>query len=296
MKVLIQLASIPVNLHPTTTMSSPTFFKISTPKEWVRLVEMNRPPVNAFNQAFWQELKKVFESLSKDGDVRAIVLASALPKLFTAGLDLTDASALQNVHGFDPARQAIVLREHILEFQAAISSIERCSKPVIAATHGLCLGLAVDILCSADVRFAASSSRFAIKEVDVGLAADIGTLSRMPKIVGNMSALRELAFTAREFSAEEALQIGFVSKVVAGGRDEVIAAALETAEKISHKSPIAVVGTKHIILHAQDHSVQQSLEYTATWNQAMLQSEDTLQAMQGALSRKQAKFKALPKL
>lgn len=60
------------------------------------------------------------------------------------------------------------------------------------------------------------------KEVDVGLAADIGTLSRLPKIVGNMSAVREWAFTTQEFSAEDALRVGFVSKVVAGGREETV--------------------------------------------------------------------------
>ncbi|KAG8791507.1 hypothetical protein FRC16_000387 [Serendipita sp. 398] len=254
-------------------MTSPSFFKISTPNDGVLLVEMNRPPVNAFNQPFWEELKAVFEAASKDGSVRVVVLSSALPKLFTAGLDLTDTSALQNHDGLDASRQALILRQHILDFQAAISAIEKCVKPVIGACHGLCMGLAVDILCATDIRYAADSSKFSIKEVDVGLAADIGTLSRLPKIAGNMSAIREMAFTGREFNAEEALRIGFISRIVPGGREGVVATALETAKVIAAKSPIAVIGTKHLLLHAQDHSVQESLEYTATWNQVMLQSD-----------------------
>ena len=89
--------------------------------------------------------------------------------------------------------------------------------------------------------------------MDIGIAADIGTLARFPKIVGNSSAARELALTGRDFGPEEALQIGFVSKVVNGGREEVIKAAVETAKLIASKSPIAVVGTKHLLLHARDH-------------------------------------------
>ena len=91
-------------------------------------------------------------------------------------------------------------------------------------------------------------------EVDVGLAADIGTLARLPKIAGNHSLVHELAYTAREFGADEAARMGLVSRVVPGGRDEVLAAALETAGVIARKSPIAVVGTKRVLLHARDHS------------------------------------------
>lgn len=130
--------------------------------------------------------------------------------------------------------------------------------------------------------------------MDVGLAADIGTLARAPKATASASLLRELAYTARAFSAPEALSLGFVSKVVPGGRDEVIAAAVELATVIAQKSPIAVAGTKHLLLHARDHtcvlcltenvddrfadaavlrdSVEENLAYTAIWNGAMLQS------------------------
>lgn len=101
--------------------------------------------------------------------------------------------------------------------------------------------------------FPANVSFICCQEIDVGLAADIGTLARIPKITGNQSAMRELAFTARNFGPEEAEKFGFVSKVVKGGREEVITAALETAALISSKSPIAVIGTKHLLLHARDH-------------------------------------------
>jgi len=278
-------------------MSIPKLFKISSPSQGVLLVEMNRPPVNAFNENFWRELGSVFGSIAKDGNVRVVVLASALPKLFTAGLDLTESGVLTRTNEIqDASRRAILLRDHILNFQGAISVIEKCPQPVIGAVHGVSFGLAIDILCACDIRYAASDTRFSIKEVDVGLAADIGTLARIGKIVGNHSAIREWALTAREFGPEEAKEFGFINRTVLGHRDEVVAAALETAKLIASKSPIAVVGTKHLLAHARDHTVQDNLEYTATWNQVMLQSGDTVQAM-SAFAKKQAPvFQALPKL
>lgn len=102
--------------------------------------------------------------------------------------------------------------------------------------------------------------------MDVGLAADIGTLALLPKITGNHSLVRELAYTARQFSAEDAYRIGLISRIVKGERDAVVHAALDLAKVIASKSPIAVGGTKRLITHARDHSVQENLVYTQTWN------------------------------
>jgi len=91
------------------------------------------------------------------------------------------------------------------------------------------------------------------QEVDIGIAADVGTLAYLPKITGNMSLVRELAYTADWFSAAEAEKAGLVSRVVEGGRDEVLAASIELAKRIASKSPVAVAGTKKLITHARDH-------------------------------------------
>lgn len=105
-----------------------------------------------------------------------------------------------------------------------------------------------------------------MKEVDIGLAADIGSLAYLPKITGNQSFVRELAYTGRNFSAPEAEKLGLVSRIVPGGRDEVVQAALELAKVIAAKSPIAVSGTKRLVSHARDHSVEENLVYTRSWN------------------------------
>ncbi|KAI0714677.1 ClpP/crotonase [Earliella scabrosa] len=248
---------------------SGTFIKVSAPAPHVAFVEFAR---------MWTELGRTFDAISEDGSIRAVVLASALPKLFSAGIDFT---ALSLPQGGDAARSALEIQKVIHSFQASISSIERCPYPVIVSTHGVSYGLTIDIIAACDVRFTASNATFSIKasllprlfEVDVGLAADIGTLARLPKLAGNQSLVNELAFTGRNFSAAEAEKMGLVSRIVQGGRDEVVAAALELAKLVAEKSPVAVLGTKHLLLHARDHPVRENLEYTAVWNSAMLQTQ-----------------------
>ncbi|OBZ79633.1 Delta(3,5)-Delta(2,4)-dienoyl-CoA isomerase, mitochondrial [Grifola frondosa] len=251
---------------------SGTYVKVTSPEHNVVLVEISRKPVNAFHEPLWTELGRVFDKISQEPEVRVVVLASALPKMFSAGIDFAALANMDDFHK-EPARRALQLREHILSFQNAISALERCPLPVIVALHGIALGLSIDIMAACDVRYAASDAVFSIKEVDVGLAADIGTLARLPKLAGNQSLVNELAFTARNFSAVEAEKAGIVSRVVPGSRDEVVKAALETAKLIASKSPVAVVGTKHLLLHSRDHSVRENLEYTATWNSVMLQTK-----------------------
>lgn len=123
----------------------------------------------------------------------------------------------------DAARTSLALRTLLVDFQDCISSIERCNRPVIGVAHRHSIGLACDILSAVDVRYAASDAVFSIREVAIGLAADMGSLQRFPKIVGNDSLTRELAFTGRDFNADEALRMGFVSRVC-GSKDEAMGA------------------------------------------------------------------------
>jgi len=193
----------------------------------------------------------------------------------------------------DPARAAFHLGHHIKEFQHAIAAPERCPFPVIVATHGLALGLAIDIISACDVRYAASNTSFSIKEADVGLAADIGTLARLPKLTGNQSLVHELAYSTLPFSAGEAKELGLVSKVVEGGRQEVLNAALALAKTIAEKSPVAVMGTKRLLLHARDNTVADNLDYTAAWNAGMLQTRDIPEAVASVTKKRRPAFRSM---
>ncbi|KAI0069783.1 ClpP/crotonase [Panus rudis PR-1116 ss-1] len=276
----------------TISVLSGKYIKVSTPSCHIALVEMQRPPVNAFNEEVYTEYGRVFDKISDFPDIRVVVLSSTLPNVFCAGIDLSALSDLKS-YDQDPGRRALQTRSFLLAFQHAVSATERCPYPVIAAVHGIALGLPIDMVTACDIRYAASNAIFSIKEVDVGLAADVGTLARLPKVAGKQSIVNELAYTARNFSAAEAEKIGLISKVVEGGREEVLKAALETAQVIARKSPIAVLGTKRVLQHSRDHTIKDNLEYVATWNSSMLHSADIHESLQATLTKRMPKFAPL---
>ncbi|KAG1767108.1 Delta2-dienoyl-CoA-isomerase, partial [Suillus occidentalis] len=278
-----------------TTLSS-KYIKITSPSPHVLLLELNRQPVNAFSTEFWKEYGRTFDALSAlPDDIRVIVLSSAFPKVFTAGIDFQGLVNFSTPdRDTDPARRAHLIRTDILSIQHAITAPERCPIPVIAAIHGLVIGLGIDIISACDVRYAASDASFSIKALDMGLAADVGTLAYLPKITGNQSLARELAYTARMFSSGEAQTLGLVSRVVGGGRDAVVAAASELAKDIASKSPVAVTGTKRLLLHARDHSVAENLEYTAVWNSVALQATDLQQSVKAGMAKSKQPPEFLP--
>lgn len=129
---------------------------------------------------------------------------------------------------------------------------------MVCVLHGISIGLAIDMSTCCDVRICAADARFAVKEVDIGLAADIGTLSRLPKCVGNFSWVKDVCLSARNFGAQEALSVGFVSQVHEN-KAKAVEAGVRWAEFIASKSPVAVQGTKELLNHARDHDVQESM-------------------------------------
>ncbi|KAJ7451313.1 Delta2-dienoyl-CoA-isomerase [Mycena latifolia] len=278
---------------------SSKWLAVSEPIPHVLHIELSRKPVNAFSVEFWRAYGALFDRIVAEGrDVRAAVLSSALPKIFTAGIDLVDAAkmnkgGLAEGLGADGARTSLSMLRDVKEFQAAINAPERCPFPVIVAVHGPVFGLGVDIISACDIRYAAEDAQFSIMEVNVGIAADIGTLAHLPKITGNHSLMRELAYTARPFPAVDAARLGLLSRVVPGSRAEVVGAALELAGTIAAKSPVAVSGTKRVLLHARDHSVPQNLEYTAIWNAAALHTDDITEALAASKARRTPRFQPL---
>lgn len=251
------------------------------------------------NQSFtpasmWHEMKRVFAQLSDDPAVRVIVFSGKGPKAFTTGLDVKAASqgAFAEDATVDPARKATWWRRHIATFQDSISSLEQCEKPVIAVLHGFTLGLGIDLATAADIRLCSRDARLAVKEVDIGLAADIGSLTRLPKVVGSYGWVKEVSLTARVFGAEEALRVGLVNSVHEN-REATIAAALELAKLMASKSPVAVQGTKELLNWSRDHSVQDGLRYTGVWNSASLQTKDVQAALFSGLQKRTPTFEKL---
>ncbi|KAI0536993.1 enoyl CoA hydratase-like protein [Xylaria digitata] len=272
-------------------------FLISSSSEYVAHVQTNRPEkLNAFFEDMWLELGDIFRKLSHDPNVRAVIFSAVGERAFTAGLDVQaanqDGGVLSQDGVSDGSRFATRVRRHIYEFQDSVSAIEKCEKPVIVVLHGISIGLAIDLSCCADIRICSKDTKFSVKEVDIGLAADIGTLSRLPKVVGNHSWVKEVCLSARFFNADEAFAVGFVSRVLEN-KAKAIEAATEIATLIASKSPVAVQGTKDILNHSRDNSVAESLRYTAVWNSAMLQSKDVAAAMLSGIKKTKPRFEKL---
>lgn len=264
---------------------------VTKPKENVLQVELNRPDKrNAMNQAFWREMVECFTAASTDSDCRAIVISGA-GKIFTAGLDLMEFAAIFP-SDMEVSRKGFHLKNVIADFQETFTCIEKCPKPVIAAVHNACVGGGIDMITACDIRYCSNDAWFQVKEVDIGLAADVGTLQRLPKITGNDSLARELAYTARKMMSDEALKFGLVSRVFPD-RESTIAGALETAALIASKSPVAVQGSKVSMVYSRDHSVAEGLLHVATWNQCMLQSEDVMKAAMAMMQKEEPVFSKL---
>ena len=183
-------------------------------------------------------------------DIRVVILKGN--GNFTAGIDLTDTTLFPTSFDdgeVDPARKGIAFSSQIRDMQAAFTAIEQCPVPVIAAIEGYCIGAGVDLASACDVRLCEPKSQFAVREVMIGLAADCGTLQRLPKITGNDSRVRELCYTGDIFDAKVALQIGFVSRITPLLMDD----ALALAKEISQNSPVAVTSTKKSLVYSRDH-------------------------------------------
>jgi delta(3,5)-delta(2,4)-dienoyl-CoA isomerase len=260
---------------------------IQRPSSFVVQVSLNRPEKrNALNYKLWSEIGQCFEDLSSDSECRAVVLTGA-GKGFCAGIDFSlfmEVGQQTGVDDSDVARKFTQLYKSVRYFQRQFAALEKCQKPIICAVNGVCVGGGMSLIAGADIRYATDDAMFSIREVAMGLSADVGYLQRIGRLVGNDSLTRELAFTARNFSAKEALDYGIVSRIFPT-KETMMDAAISLASDIAQKSPVAVQGTKIQLNYARDHSVADSLAYHATWNGVMLQSEDVVKAATAQITR-----------
>ena len=270
-----------------------TFFQIERHGPVAHLV-MNRPDkANGMTPDFWADLPRILHELGHDEAVRCAVISGA-GKHFSGGMDLSAFNGIMEQMSREPGRAALALRETILRLQDSFNAIEKARFPVIAAIHGACIGGAIDLITACDMRVASTDAFFAIEEIHIGMAADVGTLQRLPKLIAPAVAA-ELAFTGRRFSADQAKAMGLVSETTSDA-ETVVSRALELAGEISNKSPLAIAGIKRNLAYARDHSVADGLDYIATWNGGMLRPEDLMKAVQAKMAKKEAEFADLLKM
>lgn len=253
----------------------------------VATVWLNRPDkANAMNAAMWRELQACFEWLDLEPEVRAVILAGRGTH-FSAGIDLGLFAEVMP-QGAEPARANEQLRLTIKRLQANLTAVERCRKPVLAAIHGSCIGGGLELVACCDMRYAATEAAFSLKEVDLGLTADVGALQRLPHIMPP-GIVRELAYTGRSFDSDEACSTGLVNRVFADS-EALMYGVGELARQIAAKSPVAVRGIKEMLLYGRDHSVEDGLNYVATWNSGMLSQHDVMTSLAAGPKGKPAEF------
>jgi len=282
-----RLAAPNCPLSRMTAVSDYKAFRVET-QDKIAHVTINRAEkVNAMNADFWTEIIDIFRWIDETDDVRVVVVSGA-GKHFSSGIDLAMLASVGSELGKDVGRNAQVLRRKILQLQASFNAVDQCSKPVLAAIQGYCLGGAIDLISACDMRYSTTDAQFSIKEIDMGMAADVGTLQRLPRIIGD-GMMRELAFTGRSIDGEEARQLGLVNRTY-GDQQALLDGVFAIAREIAAKSPVAIRGTKEMIRYMRDHRVDDGLEYIATWNAAMLQSADLRVAMAAQMTKQKADF------
>ena len=262
-------------------------------------LRLNRPKKrNALSQELFTELRDAAQQLIENpGEVRVVILTGE-GAAFCSGIDVMSLGSVlggADEEKLDTARKAIRMRTSIMKMQDCITNFERLNLPVIAAIHGVCIGAGVDLVAACDIRYAARNAVFNIKEVDLAIAADIGTLQRVPAIVGSASLVREWAFTARNIDSAEALSSGLVSRLFET-KEELLAGALSLAKTIASKSPVAVHGTKEALTFAKRRQHLLGLEHMAFMNGALLQTDDLPKAVEASFAGKGATAPVFSKL
>ena len=255
---------------------------------------LNRPDKrNALGRDFWTDLPNAAEALSLDPALRVVVLAARGPH-FSVGLDLKEmGGSLGSTGSTKPTSRSAsnyASYQQIRKMQDAITSLELLAIPVIAAIHGYCIGGGVDLVCACDIRLASADTIFSVREAKVAIVADMGTLQRLPKIIGQ-GHVNELALTAKDIPAKRAAKIGLVNHVAGDNFEDVLEAAYEMAHEIAANSPIAVQGTKAVLRANDGATLNEGLNFVAHWNAAYIQSNDLVEAMTAFVERRPADFK-----
>ncbi len=275
---------------PPGTIDSVSFLNITRVGHVAHILLDNPSKLNALGTVFWTETAQTLQALGADPELRVVLLRGA-GRAFTAGLDIPEVISKLPV---DPAggppdgsRQA-ALHRMIREMQGAITAFERLPVPVIAAVHGYCLGAGVDLITACDIRLASADATFGVRETKLAMVADVGTLQRLPRIVGPGHA-RELTYTGRDFDATYAEKIGLVNRVLPDP-ETLFADADALAQEIAANPPLAVRGSKHVLGEAERYEIDRGLEYVATYNAAHLVTQDLGVAITAALTKQKPEF------
>ncbi|MBL0956229.1 MAG: crotonase/enoyl-CoA hydratase family protein [Leptospira sp.] len=269
-------------------MNPSPFFTIERRKN-IAILWLNRPEKrNAMNWPFWRDLPDMVAEIDADPKIHCFVIAGK-GKSFSTGLDLEEF-----FQDFKPVVQGELadgrekLYQLILNMQKGINAVYNSKKPSIALVQKHCIGGGLDLVSACDIRYASEDALFSLRESKVAIVADMGSLQRLPHLIGNAHT-RELALTGKDITATEAFQMGLVTKVTKDF-DSLLVEGLKTAEEISENPTIVIRGVKQVLNHGIGKTIEEGLDYVAVWNASMLDSKDFRSAISGFMERKRPLF------
>ncbi|MCS1351909.1 enoyl-CoA hydratase-related protein [Mechercharimyces sp. CAU 1602] len=259
-------------------MGSAVLFK---KEEGVGIVTLNRPEkYNALNLELKKELLQVLQSAGQDPEVRAVML-TGVGKAFCSGQDLTDHT--------DPNIAELAFGKSVREqYNPIVMAIAQMEKPVIAVVNGVAAGAGASLALACDMRIISDQSRFVIAFNRIGLVPDTGASYFLPRLVG-MGRAMELAMTARDVEAEEAIQIGLANKIVP--QEQLETEAFAWLKKLAAGPTKSTGMTKKALYKAMEQSLEEALELEAQLQQQAGCSQDFLEGVSSFVEKRAPKFK-----
>ena len=273
-------------------MNDSEFFDLSH-DSGVAHLRLNRPErLNTMTPAFFPAIRDAVRRLGEDGGTRALVLSST-GKHFSAGMALEVFAGGDALLVTASARQRLAFQESLRKLMDCFSALDEARFPVIAAVQGGCIGGGLDLVTACDIRLCTADAFFLLQEINVGMAADLGSLQRLPKIVPQGIA-REMAYTGERLGAERALAVGLVNEVLPDAA-ALLDRAMTLARSIATKSPLAIAGSKLALNHARDHGTAASLQQMTLLQSAIFDTGEMATAIAAWKEKRAAEFESLGK-
>ncbi len=258
-------------------MQPDRFFTLETGADGVAHLTLDRPEhLNTLAPAFFTALRDQVRGLDEAGATRALVISST-GKHFSAGMALDVFAQQLDAFATQTARQRLAFQRMLRELMRCVDVLEEARFPVLACVQGGCIGGALDLAAACDIRIASADAFFTVQEIHIGMAADLGVLQRLPKLVPPGVA-REMAYSGDRLGAERALAVGLVNAVLPDA-DAALDHTLALARRIAAKSPLAVAGSKAALQHALDHGTAESLQQMALLQSAIFDIGEMAQAI-----------------
>ncbi|MEO7056081.1 MAG: enoyl-CoA hydratase-related protein [Caldimonas sp.] len=238
---------------------------------------LNRPErMNTMTPAFFPALRDAVRGLDDAGATRALVISST-GKHFSAGMSLDVFAGTDLPMAATTARERLTFQQSLRRLMDCFTALDEARFPIICAIQGGCIGGALDLATACDIRLCSADAFFTVQEISIGMAADLGVLQRLPKIVPQGVA-REMAYTGERLGAERALAVGLVNAVMADA-GSLLDRAMALAQTIASKSPLAIAGSKLSLNHARDHSTASALEHMTLLQSAIFDTGEMTAAI-----------------